>query len=70
MRVLYLNTKFQGGGAERVARQLYEGIGTEGVDSFMLVGKEDESDPRYEIIYESLPRRRWNWPSASICCPG
>lgn len=61
MRVLYLNTKFQGGGAERVARQLYEGIGTEGVDSFMLVGKEDESDPRYEIIYESLPRRRWNW---------
>jgi len=61
MRVLYLNTKFQGGGAERVARQLYEGIGAEGVESHMLVGKEDESDPRYEIIYESLFRRRWNW---------
>ena len=61
MRVLYLNTKFQGGGAERVARQLYEGIGAEGVESHMLVGKEDESDPRFEIIYESLFRRRWNW---------
>ncbi len=61
MRVLYLNTKFQGGGAERVARQLYEGIGAEGVESYMLVGKEDESDPRYEIIYGNLLRRRWNW---------
>lgn len=61
MRVLYLNTKFQGGGAERVARQLYEGIGAEGVESHMLVGKEDESNPRFEIIYESLFRRRWNW---------
>lgn len=61
MRVLYINTKFQGGGAERVARQLFEGIGAEGVDSYMLVGKEDGAGPQYDIIYESLLRRRWNW---------
>lgn len=61
MRVLYINTKFQGGGAERVARQLFEGIGAQGVDSYMLVGKEDGAGPQYDIIYESLLRRRWNW---------
>ncbi len=60
-RVLYVNTRYQGGGAERVTRQLYEGIGAEGVESRMIVGTEDQADDRYEIIYESGPRVRWNW---------
>ena len=60
-RVLYINTKFQGGGAERVARQLYEKIGTEGVESRMIVGKEDHAGSDYQIIYENLLARRWNW---------
>ena len=55
-RVLYVNTRYQGGGAERVTRQLYEGIGAEGVESRMIVGTEDQADDRYEIIYESGPR--------------
>ena len=57
-RVLYINTKFQGGGAERVARQLYEKIGTEGVESRMIVGKEDHAGSDYQIIYENLLARR------------
>lgn len=38
MRVLYVNTNFYGGGAEKVARQLYFGMGKYSVDTFFCQG--------------------------------
>ena len=37
MRILYLNTTYAGGGAERVTRQIYEGMQRRGHEVFEIV---------------------------------
>ena len=37
MRILYLNTTYSGGGAEKVTRQIYDGMKKRGHDVYEIV---------------------------------
>lgn len=51
MKVLYVNTAYYGGGAEKIARQLYDGMyKTYYIDTIFLAGKTKKSN-EIEVIY-------------------
>ena len=52
MNILLVNTTYQGGGAEKVTRQLFHGFDNTDIHMHLLVGRGDSSDPSYEIIYD------------------
>ena len=63
MNVLIINAIFNGGGAEKVARQLFYGLKTQEINTFMLVGK--------EFVFEHIPENvdaiyRYNKPAIKI----
>jgi glycosyltransferase involved in cell wall biosynthesis len=57
MKVLQINTKYQGGGAEKVARQLYLGLPGIGVECAFLAGRSREKQSEVPAIYEIIGRR-------------
>lgn len=52
MNILLVNTTYQGGGAEKVTRQLLHGFDNTDIKMHLLVGRGDTSDCSYEIIYD------------------
>ncbi len=52
MNILLVNTTYQGGGAEKVTRQLFHGFDNTDIKMHLLVGRGDTADSSYEIIYE------------------
>ncbi|MDD6572460.1 MAG: glycosyltransferase [Thermoflexaceae bacterium] len=52
MNILLVNTTYQGGGAEKVTRQLFHGFDNTDIQMHLLVGRGDPSDSSYEIIYD------------------
>lgn len=52
MNVLLVNTTYQGGGAEKVTRQLFHGFDDTDIKMHLLVGRGDSADSSYEIIYD------------------
>lgn len=61
MKVLLINTKYQGGGAEKVARQLYQGLPDYGVQTVFLAGRSRDKAGSVPAIYSSFGRRAWNY---------
>lgn len=58
MRVLYISTYFQGGGAEKVARQLYYGIQGKDIETFFLAGRWQKNLPsEIKVIYNDFLSR-------------
>lgn len=56
MNILIINTTYQGGGAEKVTRQLFHGFDDSDINMHLLVGRGDPQDNNYEIIYdEKIP---------------
>lgn len=52
MRILYVNTYYSGGGAEKVARQLYYGMKKRGIETFFLAGRLQKNIPEdIGVIY-------------------
>lgn len=55
MKVLYVNTYFHGGGAEKVMRQLYNGMQTKDIVTYCMVGRVQNDIPSgVQIIYEDF----------------
>lgn len=52
MNILLINTTYQGGGAEKVTRQLFHGSYQEEIHMHLLVGRGNPEDDFYEIIYD------------------
>lgn len=52
MNILLVNTTYQGGGAEKVTRQLFHGYDNTHIHMKLLVGRGDLNDSRYDIIYD------------------
>lgn len=52
MNILLVNTTYQGGGAEKVTRQLFHGFDNTDIQMHLLVGRRSSSDSSYEIIYD------------------
>lgn len=52
MNILLINTTYQGGGAEKVTRQLFHGFDNTDIQMRLLVGRGDAADSSYEIIYD------------------
>lgn len=68
MKVVHVNTTDQGGGAERVALALHQGLRRQGHDSWLLVGAKHTADPHVLSFYESphidyRPYARWGRPA-------
>lgn len=59
MKVLYVNTLFWGGGAEKVARQLYYGMKAKGIETFFVAGRYQKGDVPKEVkvIYHTFFER-------------
>ncbi|MHA9741290.1 glycosyltransferase [Robinsoniella peoriensis] len=57
MNILIINTRFDGGGAERVTRQLYKGLEGKKISVHVMVGKEYNPEKEYVGIYN----RMWKW---------
>ncbi|MBD5509362.1 MAG: glycosyltransferase [Lachnospiraceae bacterium] len=58
MKILYINTYFNGGGAEKVMRQLYYGIKGEEAETYCMVGRLQKNVPDdVEIIYKDFTGR-------------
>ncbi|MBD5491549.1 MAG: glycosyltransferase [Lachnospiraceae bacterium] len=58
MRILYISTYFNGGGAEKVMRQLYYGIKKENIETYCIVGRLQNNVPGdVEIIYKDFAGR-------------
>ncbi len=58
MRILYLNTTYSGGGAERVARQIYDGMKVRGHEVYEIVcynQRGEIADPHVQVLYSSVP---------------
>ncbi|MCI8566646.1 MAG: glycosyltransferase [Lachnospiraceae bacterium] len=66
MKVLLINTKYQGGGAEKVARQLYQGLPTYGVQTAFLAGRNRGQESDVPAIYSSFGRRAWNYANRKL----
>lgn len=55
MKILYVNTYYNGGGAEKVMRQLYMGNKTDEVKTYCMVGRYQKNLPEnIEVIYTSF----------------
>ncbi len=57
MRILYLNTTYTGGGAERVTRQIYEGMKKRGHEVYEIVcynRKRKITDPHVHVLYAGV----------------
>lgn len=55
MRILYVNTYYSGGGAEKVARQLYYGMKKKGIETFFLAGRLQKNIPEgIGVIYSDF----------------
>lgn len=55
MRILYLNTTYSGGGAEKVTRQIYEGMRDRGHEVYEIVcynRRGTVSDPHVHVLYD------------------
>jgi glycosyltransferase involved in cell wall biosynthesis len=52
-KVLTVNTTDRGGGAERVARALFEGFRRRGLESWLIVGDKKTDDPRVMPFFDS-----------------
>lgn len=59
MKILYINSGFRGGGAEKVARQLYYGMPKYGAETFFAAGH-DRTNSADEVIYSSKWNSGWN----------
>ena len=58
MKILYINTYWNGGGAEKVARQLYYGMRNRGAEVFFLAGRQQKKIPKeVNVIYTSFLER-------------
>ncbi len=58
MKILYVNPCYWGGGAERIARQLYLGLKDKNTQTFFLSGRYQENIPTHvDVIYDSFLRR-------------
>lgn len=61
MNILYVNTCFWGGGAEKVSRQLYYGLKNEDVKTYFIAGRYQRGVPDdIEIIYETFLERAFS----------
>lgn len=64
MKVLYLNNIIEGGGAEKITRQLYYGMRDKGVDTWLLTGYDCgesplmQKDSHYRALYTTNIARR------------
>lgn len=55
MKILYVNTYFNGGGAEKVMRQLYYGIKSDEFETYCIVGRLQKNIPEdVEIVYKDF----------------
>ena len=55
MKILYVNTYFNGGGAEKVMRQLYYGIRSDEFETYCIVGRLQKNIPEdVEIVYKDF----------------
>ena len=62
MRLLYLNTTYAGGGAEKVTRQIYHGMQARGHDVYEIVcynRKGAVEDPRVMVLYRTPFQKVW-----------
>lgn len=59
MKILYVNTLFWGGGAEKVARQLYYGMKDKGIETFFVAGRyqKDDVPKEVKVIYHTFFER-------------
>ena len=61
MNILYINTCFWGGGAEKVARQLYYGMKNEDTKTYFMAGRYQKDVPEdIEIIYKNFFERAFS----------
>lgn len=63
MKILYLNTTYAGGGAEKVTRQIYDGMKARGHDVYEIVcynRKGSIEDPNVHVLYSSVPGKIWH----------
>lgn len=61
MKVLILSPRFNGGGAERAARELFQGLSNRGIGAEMWVAVRDPEDPP-EVRRIRFPGERWLYP--------
>lgn len=67
MNILYINTYYNGGGAEKVMRQLYRGVRSENVHTWCMVGRYQENVPTdVEMIYTSFIGRAMTTACGSL----
>lgn len=62
MRILYLNTTYAGGGAERVTRQIYEGMRKRGHEVYEIVcynRRGEVEDPQVMVLYRTPLQKIW-----------
>ena len=62
MRILYLNTTYAGGGAERVTRQIYEGMKKRGHEVWEIVcynRKGEVEDQNIMVLYRTPLQKIW-----------
>lgn len=58
MNILYVNTYYHGGGAEKVMRQLYQGLKREDIHTFCLVGRYQGNIPDdVKVVYKGFTER-------------
>jgi len=60
MRILYLNTTYNGGGAERVVRQIYNGMKEKGHQVYEIVCYNQRgtiNDSHVHVLYSSVPEK-------------
>lgn len=58
MRILYLNTTYAGGGAEKVTRQIYDGMKSRGHEVYEIVCYDlagAVKDPHVHVLYPDVP---------------
>ena len=55
MNILYVNTYYCGGGAEKVMRQLYLGLKSENIHTFCIVGRYQSDIPEdVQVVYKDI----------------
>ena len=62
MRLLYLNTTYAGGGAEKVTRQIYEGMKKRGHEVYEIVcynRRGEVEDPQVMVLYRTPLQKIW-----------
>lgn len=67
MRILYVNTYFCGGGAEKVVQQLFYGMKKKGIETYCLVGRWQKDIPDdVQIVYSNFLERSITTLTGSI----